>query len=174
MLVLLSIQKHHVIAKNILENIWMTYEQYLQFSKHNPLNVFLQLIWIIPCIFRFISKAFITKRRKTWNKNFHFYRVLLLLQIKSIASFEERRNHNNNTSNVKAKSSSGQSKTLSKNWWTFQMWLNCSKARGFLKPQQDLSRHLNLEVAINQDRLYQGQLYGIWLFLISVVIQLYQ
>lgn len=100
MLVLLTTQKHHVLAQNIKKKkkIWMTYEEHLQFSVHDPMNVLLQLIWIISCIWRF-QRAFITKRRKTWNKSLHFHRVLLLW-IKATASFEERRNHNANTDNM--------------------------------------------------------------------------
>lgn len=97
MLALLSTQKHHVLAKNIKKKFWMTYEEHLQFSVHDPMNVLLQLIWIISHIWRF-QRAFITKKRKTWNKSLHFPRVLLLW-IKATASFGERRNHNANTDN---------------------------------------------------------------------------
>lgn len=92
---------------------------------------------------------FITRRRKTWNKTLHFQRVLLLW-IKAIASFEERRNHNANTNAMrKITASSGQSRPFAKTWQTFQMWLNCGKAQGFLKPQQYLRWHVNPEVATN-------------------------
>lgn len=96
-LALLSTQKQG-LAKNISKGIWMTYEEH-NTADHDPLAVLLQLIWIISCICRFVSKGIKNSKRNTWNKSLNFYRVLILW-IKATASFKERRNHNAYTNNM--------------------------------------------------------------------------